>query len=170
MGTRFEHQNRQRCCLDNRFKMKTIKHQVEIACSQERVFDLTQDYSKRLNWDSYLREAYLLNGVERASVGVDSYCKNRSGSVMISRYISFSRPNVAAVTMIKGPFILKRFSGAWNVKKLDDGKTLLAFTYSFELRGGLLGRVFLPVAIYLFSKDMKARLVSLKQYLESTIA
>jgi ribosome-associated toxin RatA of RatAB toxin-antitoxin module len=88
---------------------------------------------------------------------------------MISRYISFNRPSVAAVTMIEGPLILKRFSGAWNVKKLDDGKSLLTFTYSFELRGGLLGKIFTPVAVYLFSKDMRARLVSLKQYLESTV-
>lgn len=36
---------------------------------------------------------------------------------MISRYISFHRPYVAAVTMVKGNYILKRFSGAWNVKK-----------------------------------------------------
>jgi len=149
--------------------MKTIKHQIEIDCSQERLFDLTQDYKKRLEWDPYLTEAYLLDGAKHADLGVDSYCRNRSGSVMISRYISFDRPNVAAVTMVKGPLILKRFSGAWNVKKLSEERSLLVFTYNFELKGGFIGRLFLPIAVYVFSKDMKNRLLAIKHYLEPAI-
>ena len=146
--------------------MKTIKHQIEIDCSQERLFDITQDYTKRLEWDAYLTEAYLLDGAKHAGLGVDSYCKNRSGSVMISRYISFNRPNVAAVTMVKGPLIIKRFSGAWNVKRLSEARSLLVFTYSFELKGGFIGRLFLPVAVYVFSRDMRDRLLAIKRYIE----
>jgi ribosome-associated toxin RatA of RatAB toxin-antitoxin module len=149
--------------------MKTIKHQIEVACCQEKLFDLTQDYSRRLEWDPYLTEAYLCDGAERADVGIDSYCKNHFGSVMVSRYISFNRPSVAAVTMIKGPLILKRFSGAWNVKKLSEARSLLVFTYSFELKGGFIGRLFLPIAAHVFSKDMQNRLLAIKHYLESEI-
>jgi len=147
--------------------MKTIKHQIEINLNQTDLFDLTQDYSRRLEWDTYLSEAYLLNGAKFADVGVDSFCKNKSGSVMISRYISFNRPSVAAVTMIKGSYILSRFSGAWNVKKIDEMNSILIFTYNFELKGGLLGRLILPVVAYLFSNDMKKRLNTIKSYVES---
>lgn len=149
--------------------MKTIKHQIEIECNQEKLFDLTQDYAKRLDWDPYLTEAFLLDGAENAGVGVDSYCKNRSGSVMVSRYISFDRPNVAAVSMIKGPQLLKRFSGAWNVKKLSETRSLLIFTYNFELKGGFIGRLVLPIAVYVFSRDMKSRPLAIKSYLEPAI-
>lgn len=147
--------------------MKTIKHQIEIKQNQADVFDLTQDYSKSLEWDTYLSEAYLLGGANTADVGVDSLCKNKSGSIMISRYISFNRPNVAAVTMVKGPFILSRFSGAWNVKRIDDMKSLLIFTYHFELKGGFFGKILLPIVTHLFSKDMKKRLISIKSYIEN---
>lgn len=84
---------------------------------------------------------------------------------MISRYISFHRPYVAAVTMVKGNYILKRFSGAWNVKKIDDQNSLLIFTYNFELKGGLLGQLLLPLISYLFSKDMEKRLIAIKNYI-----
>ncbi len=147
--------------------MKTIKHEIEINSSQEDVFDLTQNYSKRLEWDPYLIEAYLMNGAKSPAVGVESLCKNHSGSAMVSKYISFNRPNVAAVSMTKGPWILKRFSGAWNVKYLSESSSRLVFTYNFELRGGIIGSLFLPLAISKFSKDMKARLVAIKHFLES---
>ena len=100
--------------------MKTIRSTIEIARPQEVVFDLTQNYAKRLEWDPYLTEAYLLKEAAEPAVGVDAYCKNHNGTVMVSRYISFNRPAVAAVNMVKGPKILKRFSGAWNVHKIDE--------------------------------------------------
>ena len=34
--------------------MKTIRSAIEIARPQEVVFDLTQNYAKRLEWDPYL--------------------------------------------------------------------------------------------------------------------
>ena len=83
--------------------MKTIRSAINIAQPQELVFDLTQNYAKRLEWDPYLSEAYLMKNATAPAVGVDAYCKNRNGSVMVSRYISFNRPSVAAVNMIKGP-------------------------------------------------------------------
>lgn len=148
--------------------MKTIKQQIEINLNQTDLFDLTQDYSKRLEWDCYLSEAYLLNDAKQADVGVDAFCKNKSGSIMVSRYISFNRPTVAAVAMTKGPYLLSRFSGAWNVKKTGEDSSLLVFTYRFELKGGLFGKLFLPVASYLFARDMKKRLTAIKEFVEKT--
>jgi ribosome-associated toxin RatA of RatAB toxin-antitoxin module len=132
--------------------MKTIKHQIEIATSQEELFDITQNYDIRLDWDPYLKEAYLLDGAEKVDLGVESFCRNNSGSIMISKYISYKRPAVAAVTMVAGPKILKRFSGAWNVKIIAPNKSLLIFTYNFELRGWILDRLFQPVASLLFQE------------------
>ena len=146
--------------------MKTIKHQIEISSSQEEIFDLTQNYSKRLEWDPYLAEAYLLDGAKDANIGVKSLCKNHSGSTMVSKYISFNRPNVAAVTMTEGPWILKRFSGAWNVKYVKENSSILIFTYNFELKGGIMGKLLLPLAAAKFSKDMRARLISIKSFIE----
>jgi ribosome-associated toxin RatA of RatAB toxin-antitoxin module len=148
--------------------MKTIKESIEIYRDAEFVFSITQDYSLRLEWDTYLAEAYLLNGKVEANEGVLSYCKNINGSVMISKYISFNPPKVAAVSMIEGPFILKKFSGAWNVQEISSSTSKLTFTYNFELKGSFLGKLLLPIASYLFSKDMKKRLLCFKAYAEQS--
>lgn len=150
--------------------MKTIKRSIDINASQQAVFDLTQDYERRVAWDPYLIEATLLHGATEAGVGVESRCKNKSGQVMVSRYIVFNRPVVAAVTMREGPWMLKRFSGAWNVKSLpshSNQRVRLVFTYNFVLRGQWLGRLLTPIASYLFSLDMEKRLIAIKHYVEA---
>lgn len=146
--------------------MKTIKEEIEVLSPQEELFDLTQDYQRRLEWDPYLREAYLLNGAVDAEVGVQSVCTNHRGSVMVSKYVSFKRPKVAAVTMVSGPYILKSFSGAWNIKTISDSSSLLVFTYNFELKGGIIGRLLQPLASFLFRLDMRKRLHAIKLYIE----
>jgi len=40
--------------------MKTIKRSIKINSSQNYVFEVTQDYYIRLDWDPYLNEARLL--------------------------------------------------------------------------------------------------------------
>ncbi len=149
--------------------MKTIREHIEVSAGQEELFDLTQDYGRRLEWDSYLVEARLLHGAGHADVDVESYCKNRSGSVMISKYISFNRPKVAAIKMIKGPWILRSFSGAWNVRSISEAQSELIFTYNFELKGGFLGRLLQPIAIFVFRSDMRKRLEAIKLYLDGEI-
>ena len=51
--------------------MKTIRAAIEIAQAQEVVFDLTQNYAQRLEWDPYLSEAYLMKNATEPAVGVD---------------------------------------------------------------------------------------------------
>ena len=42
--------------------MKFLKSR-EIDCPREHIFDLTQDYERRLEWDPFLSRARLLDGV-----------------------------------------------------------------------------------------------------------
>ena len=48
-------------CIASNSNMKNIKfsEQIEIDASQIKVFDYTQDYSSRLNWDTFLIKAKL---------------------------------------------------------------------------------------------------------------
>ena len=43
---------------------------MEVAAEPQILFDLTQDYSRRLSWDPYLKVARLVGGAERAGLGV----------------------------------------------------------------------------------------------------
>ncbi len=102
--------------------------------SPEILFDYTQDYTKRLTWDTSLREAYLLNNVAQADKGVKAWCvaKNRLG--METQYVSFNRPQVAAIKMTKGPYLFKDFAASWTFKEVTKGITKVTFLYSFTLR------------------------------------
>ena len=95
--------------------MRVIASTV-VAKPAEMLFELSQDYSRRLEWDTYLSEACLFGNTEQAAVGVESHCKSRAGSVMVSKYISYSPPTHAAVEMVSGPTALRQFGGTWRFR------------------------------------------------------
>lgn len=116
--------------------MAAIKfsEKININDSQETIFDYTQDYDNRLNWDTFLKKAKLVNGATNAEKGIKAYCVAKNGLGMETEYVSFNRPKVTAVRMTQGPFLFKTFLGSWLFKKVEQGKTEVTFLYSFELR------------------------------------
>ena len=116
--------------------MKKIKftEKIEIACSAECVFDFTQDYEQRLNWDTFLIKADLIDGAKKAGRGVKAYCVAKNGLGMITEYVSFNRPKATAIKMTKGPYFFKSFLGSWTFKQLHPNLTEVIFIYSFQIR------------------------------------
>ncbi len=100
----------------------------------QRVFDFTQDYSKRLQWDTFLKRADLVDGAVAADKGVKAYCVAKNGLGMETEYVSFNRPRVTAIKMTSGPYMFSSFLGSWNFKQVSDTQTEVAFLYSFSLR------------------------------------
>jgi hypothetical protein len=80
----------------------------------DSLFALSQDYSRRQEWDPFAARSELLNGATVPAVGVDEYIESADGLVTVSRYVSFQPPHVAAVSMIDGPPLLASFSGDGN--------------------------------------------------------
>jgi ribosome-associated toxin RatA of RatAB toxin-antitoxin module len=116
--------------------MKAIKfsEKIDIASSQKIVFDFTQDYGKRLKWDTFLKEARLIGGATKAEKGVRAYCVAKIGLGMETEYVSFNRPKVTAIKMTRGPFMFKTFSGSWTFNEFKQSITEVIFLYSFQLR------------------------------------
>lgn len=116
--------------------MDTIKftETIIIEEKQEQVFDFTQDYSKRLKWDTFLKRADLIEGATMADKGVKAYCIAKNGLGMTTEYVTFNRPKVTAIKMTSGPFMFKSFLGSWTFKELSTDKTEVIFLYSFSLR------------------------------------
>jgi hypothetical protein len=133
----------------------------------EALFWLSQDYSRRLEWDRYLSEAYLLGNHTVAAVGVESFCRNRSGSVLVSKYISFSPPTHAAVQMTSGPWVLSKFGGTWRFEILAANRTKVRFIYNFKVRPTMLKWFLEPLISIVYRRDMKRRLEAFKQWAES---
>lgn len=141
-----------------------IEESIIIEELPELVFDFTQDYGKRLRWDTFLKRADLMNGASKTGKGVKAYCVARNGLAMVTEYITFNRPEVTAIKMTKGPFLFKSFLGSWRFRLKSAGKTEVIFLYSFTPRfpfvllSGLIKRN--------LHKNVKQRLIDLKRSIE----
>ena len=147
--------------------MKTSRFTEAILINErpELVFDFTQDYTKRLNWDTFLKKADLMEGAIIAGKGVKAYCASKNGLGMVTEYITYNRPRVTAIKMIVGPFMFNSFLGSWTFKEIQNDKTEVVFLYSFTLRFpfNLLKRYITNN----LQKNVRQRLINLKISIEN---
>jgi ribosome-associated toxin RatA of RatAB toxin-antitoxin module len=139
---------------------------LEIDCPREQIFDLTQDYKRRLEWDPFLSKAYLLDGVDTPQVGAKALCVDHHGFPMEVVYISYKRPEVAAVKMTHGPFFLASFAGTWRFTEAGSGRTSVLFEYFYRLKWPYaILRRFVDV---IFNREITARLEALSIFVRRT--
>jgi ribosome-associated toxin RatA of RatAB toxin-antitoxin module len=141
---------------------------IEIAAEPEAVFDLIHDYARRLEWDPFLKEARLLDR-EAACVGATCRCVARStfgGLAMDAVYVTFDRPNVATVKMVRGPRILASFAATLRQERLGENRTRVIYRYNFETRPVFLRPLFNAVCSRIFASEVRNRLKHLKAFLE----
>jgi Polyketide cyclase / dehydrase and lipid transport len=141
----------------------TFQQSVEVAVEPGMLFYLTQDYSRRLVWDPFLKEARLLDGAEAPGVGVRAWCVARNGLGMETRYVSFNPPGTCAVEMTGGPWLIRSFAGSWRFDRIGPNRTRATFTYSLVGRPGFLTRLIGLI----FSRETRRRLAALKMAAES---
>ena len=139
-----------------------FEHVAIVQGSPHDVFALTQDYSRRLSWDPFLRQAELLDGAVSAGVGVRAWCVARLGVGMETEYVSFVSPRIAAVKMTRGPWPIESFGGAWEFSPVGDGATRVVFRYQFRMRPRWLAWVLEPLARRWFSWETRKRVVALQ--------
>jgi hypothetical protein len=146
--------------------MKSLKfaESIEIVSVCEELFDVTQDYSKRLLWDTFLKEARLLGNISKPEKGVKAWCVAKNGLGMETEYVSFARPRVTAIKMTKGPYVFADFAASWTFKEMEGETTLVTFLYSFKLRSpfNLVGGLFKTI----LRRNVRNRLSDLKNYVE----
>ncbi len=147
-----------------------FEHVAVVQADPAQVFALTQDYSRRLSWDPFLRRAELVGGASAPGVGVRAWCVARSGLGMETEYVSFAPPRIAAVKMTRGPWVLKSFGGAWEFTAVGPGATSVAFRYQFRMRPRWLAWLLEPLARRWFSWETRKRVVALRAALQQTAA
>src|SRR6266849_10772259 len=104
-----------------------------IAASPETVFDLIHDYRRRLEWDPFLKEARLLDR-DAAALGATCRCTSKNsfgGMAMDAVYVSFERPHVAAVKMIRGPRLRESFAAPLRQDEVTENQTRVTYRYNF---------------------------------------
>lgn len=147
--------------------MEAIKFTETILIDRnaENVFDFTQDYNKRLKWDTFLKKADLIDGATAAETGVKAYCVAKNGLGMVTEYITYNRPRVTAIKMTKGPYLFKSFLGSWTFKEISINKTEVIFLYSFTLRFPF--KLLTNFIKNNLQTNVKQRLVDLKKNIEN---
>ena len=144
----------------------TFEQSIVIAASPGELFALTQDYTRRLEWDPFLKRAQLVGDAPAAGVGVRAYCVANSGLGMETEYVSFNPPRACAVKMTRGPQLLGSFAGSWRFEEVSPGRTRVAFRYHLRARPWWLSWLLTPIMRWVFARDTRKRLVALKAAVE----
>ena len=142
---------------------------IEIAAPCEAVFDLIHDYNQRLLWDSMLSEAVILGEAAMADKGVRTRCVGiwrSAGIAMETEYVNFNRGRVAAVKLVnRAPFI-ENFAATIRHEAVTETRSRVIYTYSFRGRPRRLAFLLEPIMNAVLRSETKARLQSLRDYLE----
>lgn len=145
--------------------MPTFECSIVVRAPRGWLFELMQDYDRRLDWDSFLSEARLVDA-SQSGVGVRAWCVDRSGRGMETEYVTYRPPDRVAVRMTRGPWVFRAFAGSWKYRELARGETRVTFRYHVEARIRVfgLGDRFL---VWLLSRQMTRRLDAMRDRLDS---
>lgn len=139
-----------------------------IPSSSAEVFTLVHDYGRRLEWDTLLSAAYLTAGHTVAGPGAVSTCVGRMslGSLALTtEYVTFDAPRLAAVKMIRGPWLFERWAASLKHEDLPDGQSRITYVWQFTSRPRLLRWCFEPLLNAVFHWETRKRLRALKRFL-----
>ncbi len=103
----------------------------------DEVFRIIHDYSRRLEWDTLLREAYLDPNYPQATLGAVAVCRGRrrlGGFALQAVYISFDPGRVAAIRMINRPPFFDRFAATIRHTPIDVCSSQVDYKFDFTAR------------------------------------
>lgn len=149
--------------------MRSESCSVEIDAPCDVVFGLVHDYDRRLEWDSMLTQARLLNGAAEAGVGVRSVCTGTWRSfflAMETEYFQFDPGRIAAVKLTNRPPFFSRFAATIKHDAINDIRSRTTYIYSFHARPRFLAPFLEPVMRIFVAREIRRRLRSLQVFLE----
>ncbi|QDQ25496.1 SRPBCC family protein [Chitinimonas arctica] len=147
--------------------MPIVEDSIDIATPRARVYQITQDYSVRFDWDPFPDRLEVIGGGDYAAqVGTRVLVRSRLGMEMVVEFVNVDPPGRASIAMVSGPALLKKFAGSWIFDELEDGRTHARFRYLIQGRKGLLKPIVDAVAVVYFRRVVRKRLAGLKQYCE----
>ena len=141
---------------------------VEVAADCTAVFNLIHDYGRRLEWDTLLSQACLLNGATEAGLGVRSLCVGTWRGLFLpleTEYIRFESGKVAAVSLTNRPPFFDHFAATIRHEPLEENRSRVTYIYFFRAHPRLLAPLLEPVMNWLLKRETKKRLNALRNYL-----
>jgi hypothetical protein len=144
----------------------TVSVEVEASCTA--VFNLIHDYGRRLEWDTLLSKACLLDGATEAGLGVRSLCVGTWRGAFLpmeTEYIRFEPGQVAAVSLTNRPPFFDHFAATIRHEPLGDNRSRVTYIYFFRARPRLLAPIIEPIMTRLLRRETQKRLFALRNYL-----
>lgn len=138
-----------------------LKQTVIIPANINYVFDLTQDYDKRKEWDTPMGEIRLLTPLPIGKGSQLKYIAN-NGFGMVVEYQNYQRPKIASIRMISDSKIFAHFGGGWRFEPIDDTTTKITLAYSFDAK--FLPKLLNPILGKIFARENRKRFNQLKAY------
>ena len=138
-----------------------------IPAPSRAVFDLIHDYSRRLEWDTLLRAAYLDDGHTVAAKGATSVCAGRwslGGIALKTVYVTFDRPALAAVKMINRPPFFQSWAASIHHEDISPSESRITYKFQFTSKPRVLQFILEPIMGRVFLWEMRKRLQALKAY------
>lgn len=148
--------------------MTIIESRATINAPIDFVYQTTQDYSVRYEWDPFPENISVVSGDPNAlSVGTQVQVKSKLGMGMLVEFVQVMPPERAAVKMIRGPWFLEKFAGSWIFQGTGQGeRTEARFRYTIVAKPRALRHLLEPLAALYFSRVVDRRLAGLKTYCE----
>ena len=106
-----------------------LQFHVKINAPIEVVYQVSQDYSVRYEWDSFPEKITLFNGAKNIEKGVCVSVVAKNGLNMEVEFVQIMPPTTAAITMKNGPIVLQAFSGSWVFKYITSTEKNAKFIY-----------------------------------------
>ena len=113
--------------------MAKIEFEITIQAPIERVYQVSQDYSVRYEWDAFPEKIALLNGATQIEKGVCVAVKAKNGLTMEVEFVQVKPPHTAAIKMTQGPLVLQSFSGSWLFKSISANVKRVSMTDTITL-------------------------------------
>jgi hypothetical protein len=139
----------------------TVTNTIFIAASQETVWDFTQDYNKRHNWDKTVLAAKIIQEQPRVAL-----IKGIGGLTTELHYKLDERPHKTSLAMFntKSPFI-QGGGGYWHYDT-QDGGTLWTQTNSLILKKSLLALLLSPLMKWILKTNTRKAMQATKRIIE----
>ena len=138
-----------------------------IPASSSAVFDLVHDYTRRLEWDTLLRAAYLEDDAKVAAKGVTAVCVGRKSLCSIALktvYVTFDRPWLAAVKMVNAPMFFETWAASIRHEDISNSESRLIYKFQFTARPKFFRFVLEPLMERVFVWETRKRLRALKAF------
>ena len=140
----------------------TIRQSILIAKEKELVWDYTQNYDNRTQWDSSIIETTVLHTKPHRVVRL----KTKGNTSMIFTYKLEERPNKAILVAkeITSNLILSA-GGSW-IYEDQNGQTLWTQINTITFKNNFLLKFLLPLYQYIFTRMTKKSMQRAKQEIE----